>query len=201
MASRRTRGPIDNISFGAPVWSVTNHSVMFRILRVFRMVWMIWRVLLFQLRRWLFGINDCFRYRYSRSDPSLFEPVFVVKVRSCRTGSNRGCIATSARKLPPWHSPSPTVCCSSQCPRNAKLTMARFITVFRILSKYFRQEVASVAIAWSWTRSMRCPAFHRPMRCSHQVAPGFFHGILIFTPKFFGLHDTLLTHYFCIADG
>ena len=31
-ASRRTRGPIDNISFGAPVWPVTKHSVMFRIL-------------------------------------------------------------------------------------------------------------------------------------------------------------------------
>ena len=87
-------------------------------------------------------------------------PAFAVKVRSCRTGSNRGCIATSARKLPPWRSPSPTVC--SQCPRNARLTMARFITMFRILSKDFRQEVASVAIAWSWTWSMRCPAFHRP---------------------------------------
>ncbi len=34
--------------------------------------------------------------------------------------------------------------------------------MFRILSKDFRQEVAYVAIAWSWTRSMRCPAFHRP---------------------------------------
>ena len=38
VASRHTRGPIDNISFGAPVWSVTNHSVVFRILRVFRTV-------------------------------------------------------------------------------------------------------------------------------------------------------------------
>ena len=26
VASRRTRGPIDNISFGAPFWPVTNHS-------------------------------------------------------------------------------------------------------------------------------------------------------------------------------
>ena len=36
VASRPTRGPIDNISFGAPLWPVTNHSVVFRILRVFR---------------------------------------------------------------------------------------------------------------------------------------------------------------------
>ena len=36
VASRRTRGPIDNISFGAPVWLVTNHRGVFRILRVFR---------------------------------------------------------------------------------------------------------------------------------------------------------------------
>ena len=36
VASRPTRGPIDNISFGVPVWPVTNHSVVFRILRVFR---------------------------------------------------------------------------------------------------------------------------------------------------------------------
>ena len=28
MASRRTRGPIDNISFGAPVWPVIKHSVV-----------------------------------------------------------------------------------------------------------------------------------------------------------------------------
>ena len=26
VASRRTRGPIDKISFGAPFWPVTNHS-------------------------------------------------------------------------------------------------------------------------------------------------------------------------------
>ena len=32
VASRRNRGPIDNISFGAHVWPVTNHSVVFRIL-------------------------------------------------------------------------------------------------------------------------------------------------------------------------
>ena len=51
VASRRTRGPIDNISFGAPVWPVANHRVVFRILRVFRIVWMIWRVVLFHLRR------------------------------------------------------------------------------------------------------------------------------------------------------
>ena len=38
VASRRTRGPIDNISFGAPVWPVPNHRVVFRILRVFRIV-------------------------------------------------------------------------------------------------------------------------------------------------------------------
>ena len=31
VASRTTRGPIDNISFGAPVWHVTTHSVVFRI--------------------------------------------------------------------------------------------------------------------------------------------------------------------------
>ena len=41
VASRRTRGPIDNISFGAPIWPVTNHGMVFRFrmicpLRVFR---------------------------------------------------------------------------------------------------------------------------------------------------------------------
>ena len=46
VASRRTRGPIDNISFGAPVWPVTNHRGVFQILLVFRIVWMIWRVVL-----------------------------------------------------------------------------------------------------------------------------------------------------------
>ena len=38
VASRRNRGPINNISFGAPIWAVTNHRVVFRILRVFRIV-------------------------------------------------------------------------------------------------------------------------------------------------------------------
>ena len=104
MASRCTRGPIDNVSFGAPV-----RPAVFRILRVFRIVLMIWRVLFFQLRCWLtVVINGCFRFRYSRSDTSLLEPGLAVKLRSCRTGSNR--IATSARKFPQWQSPSPTVC-------------------------------------------------------------------------------------------
>ena len=57
LASRRTRGPIDNISFGAPIWPVTNHGMVFRMLcplRVFRnSVNDIWRVVLFYLRRWL----------------------------------------------------------------------------------------------------------------------------------------------------
>ena len=45
MASRRTRGPIDNISFGAPIWPVINHSVVFRMLGPFEVVIMIGRTL------------------------------------------------------------------------------------------------------------------------------------------------------------
>ena len=41
VASSTTRAPIDNISFGAPVGLVTTHCVVFRILRVFRIVWMV----------------------------------------------------------------------------------------------------------------------------------------------------------------
>ena len=62
------------------------------------------------------------------------------------------CIATSARKLPPWQSPSSTC---SRCPRNARLIMASVMILFIIRSKPFLQKVASVAIACSWTRSMR----------------------------------------------
>ena len=32
VASHRSRGPIDNILFGAPLWPDANHSVLFRIL-------------------------------------------------------------------------------------------------------------------------------------------------------------------------
>ena len=36
VASRRSRGPIDNILFWGPLWPVANHSMSFRIVRVFQ---------------------------------------------------------------------------------------------------------------------------------------------------------------------
>ena len=118
--------------------------------------------------------------------------------RSCRTGSNRACIATSARKLTPWQSSSP-MC--SRFPRHARLIMASVVIMFIIRSKHFLQKVASVAIACSWTRSMLWPAFHRPNAMLASRCDWVFSCDLIFTPKFFRLPDTLLAHSFCIADG
>ena len=83
---------------------------------------------------------------------------------------NGVCIATSARKLQRWQSPSHTC---SRCPRNARLIMASVMIMFIIRSKHFLQKVASVAIAVSWTRSMRCFACHHPNISSHQGAIGF----------------------------
>ena len=59
VVSRRSRGPIDNILFGAPLWPVANHSVAFRILPVFRIVWNEWYCVLYYFNcavYWL-GIN------------------------------------------------------------------------------------------------------------------------------------------------
>ena len=118
--------------------------------------------------------------------------------RSCRTGSNRARIATSARKFPPWQSPLPTC---SRFPRNARLIMASAMILFIIRSKYFLQKVASVAIACSWMQPMLWPAFHRPNAMLASRCDWVFSCDLIFTPKFFGLPCTPLAHSFCIADG
>ena len=99
---------------------------------------------------------------------------------------------------PPWQSPSSTC---SRCPRNARLIMARVMKMFIIRSKHFLQKVASVAIACSWTRLMRCPAFHRPNAILASRCDWGFSCDLIFTPNFFGLSNTPLAHSFCIADG
>ena len=75
--------------------------------------------------------------------------------------------------------------------------MASDITIFMIRSKYFHQKVASVLIPYSWTRSMRCPAFHRPNVMLASRCAWVFSSDMIFTPKFLGL----LVHTFCISDG
>ena len=93
----------------------------------------------------------------------------------------------SATKLPPWQSLSPAC---SWCPRNAKLVMASVLTMFMIRRRSFRQKVASVSIACSWTRSVRCPAFHRPKAMLTSRCAWVFSCYMIFTPKFFGLPDS-----------
>ena len=102
----------------------------------------------------------------------------------CRTGSNRACITTSARKLP-----------------HARLIVASVMIMFIIRSKPFLQKVASVAIACYWTRSMRSPAFQRPNAMLASRCDWVFSCDLIFITKFFGLPYTLLAHSFCIANG
>ena len=102
----------------------------------------------------------------------------------------------SATKLPPWQSLSPAC---SWCPRNAKLVMASALTMFMIRKKSFRQKVASVSIACS--RSVRCPAFHRPKAMLASRCSWVFSCDMIFTPKFFRLPDTPVAHSFCITDG
>ena len=104
----------------------------------------------------------------------------------------------SATKLPTWQSLSPA---SSWCPRNAKLVMANVLTMFMIRRNSFRQKVTSVSIACSWTRSVRCPAFHRPKAMLVSRCAWVFSCYMIFTPKFFGLPDTPVAHSFCITDG
>ena len=151
VASRRTRGPIDKISFGAPFWPVTNHSC---------------------------------------SDTSLFEPGFEVDP----TGPGQTTLV-SPRARGRCH------CGSARCPPNTRLTMASVMIMFTIQSNHFLQKVASVAIACYWTRSMRSPAFHRPNGMFASRCDWIFSCDLIFSPKFFGLPDTPLTHSFCIADG
>ena len=85
----------------------------------------------------------------------------------------------SATKLPPWQSLSPA---GSWCPRNVKLVMASVLTMFMIRRKSFRQKVASVSIACSWTRSVRCPAFHRPKAKLASMCAWVFSCDKIFTP-------------------
>ena len=66
--------------------------------------------------------------------------------------------------------------------------------MFMVRSKNFSQNVASVAIACSWTRSMRCPAFHRTNAMLTSSCAWVFSCDLIFTATFFGFPDTLLVH-------
>ena len=58
-----------------------------------------------------------------------------------------------------------------------------------------------LSIACSWTRSVRCPAFHRPNALLASRCASVFSCDMIFTPKFFGLSDTPVAHCFCITDG
>ena len=74
--------------------------------------------------------------------------------------------------------------------------MASVLTMFMIRRRSFRQKVASVSIACSWTRSMRCPAFHRPKAMLTSRCAWVFSCDMIFTPKFFGLPDTPVAHFF-----
>ena len=78
-------------------------------------------------------------------------------------------------------------------PRNARLIMASVMIglLFIIRSKHFLQKVVSVAIACSWTRSMLRIAFHRPNAILASRCDWVFSCDLIFTPKFFGLPDTV----------
>ena len=69
--------------------------------------------------------------------------------------------------------------------------------MFMVRSKNFSQNVASVAIACSWTRSMRCPAFHRTNAMLTSSCAWVFSCDLIFTATFFGFPDTLLVHPLC----
>ena len=57
-----------------------------------------------------------------------------------------------------------------------------------------------VLIACSWTRSVRCPAFHPPNAMLASRCAWFFSCDMIFTPTFFGLPDTPVAHSFCITD-
>ena len=67
-------------------------------------------------------------------------------------------------------------------PRNAKLVMASVLTVLMIRRRSFRQKVASVSIACSWTRSVRCHAFHRPKAMLTSRCAWVFSCDMIFTP-------------------
>ena len=101
----------------------------------------------------------------------------------------------SATKLPPWQSLLPAF---SWCPRNAKLVMSNVLTMCMIRRNSFRQKVASVSIACSWTRSVRCTAFHRPKAMLASRFAWVFSCYMIFTPKFFGFPDTPMAHSCCI---
>ena len=143
VASRRTRGPIDNISFGAPVWHVTNHnySGVPNVTSVPNSVNdMACCVISFTALTVLIS--------WYRTIDSLYSDVFEVDP----AGPGRTALASPrAGKLPPWQSPSPT---SSRFPRNARFIMASVMIMFIILSKHFLPKVASVAFTCSWTRSM-----------------------------------------------
>ena len=69
--------------------------------------------------------------------------------------------------------------------------------MFMVRSKNFSQNVASVAIACSWTRSMRRPAFHRTNAMLTSRCAWVFSCDLIFTATFFGFPDPLLVHPLC----
>ena len=84
-------------------------------------------------------------------------------------------------------------------PRNVRRIMASVITMFMVRSKNFSQNVASVTIACSWTRSMHCSAFHRTNAMLTSSCAWVFSCDLIFTATFFGFPDTLLVHPLCPA--
>ena len=84
--------------------------------------------------------------------------------------------------------------------RGARAMSSSSLTMFMIRWKSFRQKVASVSIPCSWTRSVRCPAFHRPKAMLASRCAWVFSCDMIFTPKFFGLPDTQVAHSFCITD-
>ena len=62
--------------------------------------------------------------------------------------------------------------------------------MFMIRRRSFRQKVASVSSACSWTRSVRCHAFHRPKAMLTSRCAWVFSCDMIFTPKSLGLPDT-----------